>query len=88
MMNTNKFIEWLKNQPLNDKLVYMRYKYSWEDKWTYSNEYLRADADVMDYTWDNDWDEGQEDVEFLGCIDIDKINIPLFDEQEGENNEL
>ena len=79
MMNTNKFIEWLRNQPLNDKLVYMRYKYSWEDHWIYSNEYLRADADVMDYTWDNDWDEGQEDVEFLGCIDIDELNIPLFE---------
>lgn len=78
MMNRNEFIEWLRNQPMTDKLVYMRYKYSWERTWIYSNEYLRADADVMDYTWDNDWDEGQEDVEFFGCIDIDKINVPPF----------
>lgn len=79
MMNLDEFREWLRNKPVTDKLVYMRYKYSWEHAWIYSNEYLRADADVMDYTWDNDWDEGQEDVEVLGCIDIDEINIPLFE---------
>lgn len=78
-MSLEEFNKWLESQPIEDKLVYMRYKYSWEDKWTYSNEVLEADCSVDGfYVWINDWDEGQEHVEILGCVSIDEIEIPLF----------
>ena len=28
------------------------------------------------YTWLNDWYEGQQDVEILGCISINDIAVP------------
>ena len=82
-MSLDEFYKWLEKQPvLEDKLVYMRYKYSWEDRWTYSNEYLEVDMNVDGYyIWLNDWNEGQEDVEILGCIDVSDIDVPLFNLQ-------
>lgn len=64
---------------VQDKLVSMRYKYAWETKWTYSNELLMADFDLDKlYYWDKDWYEGQEDIEILGCISINDIEVPQF----------
>lgn len=81
-MTIEEFYEWLKKQPIEDKLVYMKYKYSWEDRWTVSNEYLEVDMSVDDnYVWLRDWNEGQEDVEILGCIDVGEIDIPLFEQE-------
>jgi hypothetical protein len=88
-MSLEEFHEWLKKQPLDDKLVYMKYKYSWEDRWTVSNEYLEVDMSVEGYyIWNSDWNEGQEDVEILGCIDVGEIDVPLFEPQkESEGGE-
>lgn len=33
------------------------------------------------YIWLSDWNEGQEDVEILGCIDVGEIDVPLFEQQ-------
>ena len=82
-MTLDEFHKWLEKQPIEDKLVYMRYKYSWEDKWSYANEYLKVDMSVEGYyIWLYDWDEGQENVEILGCISVDDIDVPLFKESE------
>ena len=79
-MRLEEFHEWLKKQPIGDKLVRMKYKYSWEDKWICSNEYLEVDTSVDgNYVWLNDWNEGQEDVEILGCVDVDDMDVPLFE---------
>ena len=78
-MTKEKFYEWLQDQPAEDKVVYMRYKYSWENEWTVSYEYLMVDGN--DFLWLYDWSEGEEDVEILGCIDIDKIDFPLFEQE-------
>ena len=81
-MNLEEFHEWLKKQPIEDKIVYIKYKYSWEDRYTMQNEYLEVDMRVNGYyIWLNDWNEGQEDVEILGCIDVNKIDVPLFKSQ-------
>lgn len=78
-MRIDEFNKWLESQPLEDKMVRLRYKYSHEDRWTYSNEYLECDMSVKGcYIWLYDWDEGQEDIEILGCVDIDKLVVPLF----------
>ena len=85
-MSLDEFYKWLEKQSIEDKLVYIRYKYSWEDRWTCSNEYLEVDMSVESYyIWLNDWNEGQEDVEILGCINVGEIDVPLFKAQkEGE----
>lgn len=77
-MTLNDFYDWLKAQPLQDKLVHIIYKYPWEDNWIEANEYLEVNIDCNDYIWLKDWFEGQDDVVILGCIDVDEIEIPLF----------
>lgn len=78
-MTLDEFEKWLEKQPLRSKLVSMRYKYSNEEEWEYSNEYLEVDTSVDgNYVWLNDWNEGQEDVEILGAISIDSIKVPGF----------
>ena len=78
-MTEERFDEWLETQPIEDKLVYLKYKYSHEEEWTFSNEILEVDMSVDGYyVWSNDWDEGQQDVEILGCIAISDIDVPVF----------
>jgi hypothetical protein len=78
-MTEAKFNEWLETQPIEDKLVYLKYKYSHEEEWTFSNEILEVEMSVGGfYVWLNDWDEGQQDVEILGCIAISDIDVPVF----------
>jgi hypothetical protein len=78
-MTEAKFNEWLETQPVEDKLVYLKYKYSHEEEWTFSNEILEVEMSVGGcYVWLNDWDEGQQDIEILGCIAISDIDVPTF----------
>lgn len=79
-MEINEFLKYINSKDhLEDLLVRLRYKYSWEDHYTYSNEVLVLDFEQTDnYIWLNDWDEGQEDVIVLGYIAIDEIKIPHF----------
>lgn len=81
IMSIEDFDNYLKTlEVIEDQLVYMRYKYSWETNWTYSKEILLADMDAPEYyAWLNDWFEGQENIEILGCIPIDEIDVPLFE---------
>lgn len=78
-MTEAKFYEWLETQPVDDKIVYLRYKYAHEDAWTYSKEILEVDmhADGF-YIWANDWYKGQQEIEILGCISINDAYVPLF----------
>lgn len=75
-MSREQFFKWLDEQPIDDKIVRIRYKYSIDREWTYSNEVLEfCDSD---YVWLNDWWEGQEEVEILGCISLDNVEVPEF----------
>ena len=79
-MSREQFFKWLDEQPIDDKLVRIRYKYSIDKEWTYSNEVLEfCDSD---YVWLSDWWEGQEEVEILGCIALEDVTVPRF---EGES---
>ena len=79
-MTENGFSKWLETQPVEDKIVSIRYKYLHEKEWTQSNEVLEVDMSADGYyVWLNDWYEGQEDVEILGCIPVSDINVPIFD---------
>ena len=77
-MTLQKFYEYLDTQNIiDDRIVYLRYKYSWEDEWTYANEILEVSAEGY-YSWLNDWNEGQQEIEILGCVPVSDILVPMF----------
>ena len=79
-MNIKEFAKYLETKDIETQIVYLRYKYSWEDDWVYSNEILEVDMTVDGfYIWSSDWNEGQEDVEILGCIAVSDVEVPLFE---------
>ena len=45
--------------------VYLRYKYDFEEEWTYSIECATYDYCRFTVCWLNDWYEGQQNVEYL-----------------------
>ena len=49
-------------------VVYVKYKYDYEEHYTYSAEPCSFDWD--DITWLNDWWEGQQDVEYISVMVI------------------
>lgn len=56
------------NHGRRDALVYLRYKYDFEEKWTYETEAVGVDDNGI--CWFNDWDEGQENIEFLAIAEF------------------
>ena len=80
-MTIEEFNKWLKTQLCCPKLVHIRYKFKHEQVWTQENVILDIDFDLNPddgYVWLDDWNEGQENVEILGCINICDIEIPYF----------
>lgn len=80
MMRMEEFKKYLESlEYIDTQIVYLKYKYSWEENWTYSNEILEVDMNVDGYyVWASDWNEGQEDIEILGCIALYDIYVPKF----------
>ena len=61
--------------PAYNFVVYMRHKYNWEMRWDYSFELLLCeDSQSLSYVWKNDWNEGQQCVEYIGIAVLD---IPI-----------
>lgn len=91
-MTREEFSEYLKKLPcIETQLVYLRQRYKYEEDWEYLNEILSVDMDFPGYyIWENDWNEGQENVEILGCVPISEIDVPLFKEEmerDGKNED-
>lgn len=58
----DQFFKRLEHLPFYDDLIVeVHYKYKHETQYTVSNEILLYDGDHNDWTWLNDWDEGQSD---------------------------
>lgn len=78
-MDIREFFKYLETKDIETQIVYLRYKYSWEDTWTYSNEILEVDTSIDGfYIWNSDWNEGQEDIEILGYIAVSDVEVPLL----------
>lgn len=85
-MKESEFYEWLETQPVENKIVSIKYKYSHEKEWIQSNEILEVTPSFKEvYVWLNDWNEGQQDIEILGCISVSDINVPIFDRKTEPN---
>ncbi len=75
-----KFFDYMRENNLFEVIVKIRYKYSYETNYTYSNEYLCYHWDHDTFEWANDWDEGQTDIDVLGYISVENItNFILLD---------
>lgn len=75
-MTVEQFFKWLESQPIKDRIVYMRYRYFAGNEWEYSNEVLEVDyTEDKNYFWLDDWNEGQPEVEILGCVPIEDVKI-------------
>ena len=89
-MKLEDFNEFLAKSDIGDKICFIKYKYSWEDKPRYTNELLIYSPEscrpYSEYCWEYDWYEGEEEVEILGCIDVCDVIVPLF--AGGDNSAL
>lgn len=63
-------------------LVYLRYKYDFEEEWTYSTECAAWNACEDCVSWLNDWYEGQQNVEYLAISKFEEEYVGrMFDSQ-------
>ena len=82
-MTPLEFDKWLEKQTYEDRIVRIKYRYDFEENWTYQNVLLTcSDRGYPDYEWGIDWYEGQSDVEIIGCLSIAEVLIPTFKEHE------
>ena len=56
-------------------IVRLRYKYSWENSYTISNEIYYFDGNEGCWCWFNDWNEGQDIVEVVGYVADEDIIV-------------
>lgn len=54
-----------------DLLILIATKYDETEEWHYSYELLLWVPDNFEHEWQNDWNEGQEYVEYLGGAVLD-----------------
>ena len=69
----NKYLEQIKNEPGCEFIVKIRYKYDCETGYRVTHEYLYYDFSYDTWVWENDWYEGEEDIDFCGIVKIDDI---------------
>lgn len=76
-MKLNTFFEMLDSDDFlrTDYIVRLKYKYDWEKDYTFSNEYLEYSGNDDSWLWLNDWNEGQTDVEVIGYVAIEDVNV-------------
>lgn len=73
----------LENKVRDTYIVTLKYKYDFEEKYTIENQILVYDSMDDSYVWQNDWNEGQTDVEVLGYIllgDVDTTKVEPCDD--------
>ena len=73
IMDLTELYRKLRLEPYTDYIVRIRYRYLFEDKWTYDNSILTYDIETDTFTWLDDWNEGQEDVEVLGYCPVSEL---------------
>lgn len=83
-MKVDDFFKLLAKLPVDDYVIRLKLKYDHEKYYSYTNELLIYDGSDYEgsiYHWDNDWDEGQQDVQVIGYIAVSQINsfyVPML----------
>jgi hypothetical protein len=77
-MTINEMFDELENKVRDTYIVTLKYKYDFEEKYTIENHILEYDSKADSYVWQNDWNEGQTNVEVLGYMllgDVDTAKL-------------
>lgn len=74
-MTLEAFEKYIRKLPVSDYLVKIRLKYEHEKYYRYTNELCIWNWETNVYEWFMDWNEGEQDIEILGCIDLDDVYI-------------
>ena len=85
-MKIDKFYDYIEGITRQTYIVQIKLKYGWEDKYRFTNEIMGVNEN-FDFYWENDWDEGETDVEVIGIIALDDITefyVPCKSVYEGE----
>lgn len=90
-MKLDDFFKFLAKLPVDDYVIRLKLKYDHDKDYRYTNELLLYDGSDYEgsiYHWDNDWDEGQHDVQVVGYIpvsEIDTFHLPVPDAYHGRH---
>lgn len=74
-MTLEVFERYIKQLPVSNYLVKIRLKYEHEKHYRYTHELCIWNWETNKYEWYMDWNEGEQDIEILGCIDLDDVDI-------------
>lgn len=77
-MTIDEMFDELEDKARDTYIVTLKYKYDFEEKYTIENQILVYDSVDDSYIWQNDWNEGQTDVEVLGYMilgDVDTTKV-------------
>lgn len=64
--------DFLNTLPVGEYIVHIEFKYPWEKCYTSSYELFFVDTDER--YWLNDWNEGQDDVKYIGFINVANVD--------------
>lgn len=71
------FESYLPLLPIQSYIVKLKLKYDWEAEYRYINELLTVNMNVPgSYVWFSDWNEGEEDIEVVGCVALCDVEVP------------
>ena len=81
-MTEQEFYQAVDNQPNKaDMLVRIKMKYSCDKEYEYLNVLYVFDMDKVKHVWYWDWYEGQQDVEIIGAVLLEDVDVPLFSDK-------
>ena len=73
-MRLDEFFEYMESRHnYGEFIVRLAYKYAIGKTWIITNEHLEYNYQEGMWEWMHDWDEGFDDVEVLGYIEVQNI---------------
>lgn len=75
-MTQEEFYDYCQTLPYNDYIVKIKARFSNASNYSIFNVVLFYDDNYRQLTWSYDWNEGQKDIEILGIICADDIEVP------------
>ena len=74
-MTIDEFYKAIEKEVYEDYIVCIKMKYTHEKEYYITNELYLFDGGQVKYEWQNDWWEGQQEVEVLGYIAVSDVEI-------------
>lgn len=72
-MNQEQFDKWVDRLDPDTYIIAIKLRHTSDEPYEIIKELLYYDCELAMWVWDNDWNEGQKDVIYLGYIALDDI---------------